>query len=219
MNLAGDDPQAAIDPAVWEGPSMRAALRNRDVGEIYRLLKRHGVSQRRIGALTGQTQPEVSEISKGRQVMAYDLLARIADGLGMASDELGRDTGRDTPTWLSFMDSTEVEAASGMTYNSLADHNRGYAEKAIEHRTRSYEMRPSTDARTRTTDLILISANSFRAGNVDEGIRNANAALTNLETVRSTRLVDRLASIQQGAALYPRQTHDLAEHLTAARAG
>jgi hypothetical protein len=33
---------------------MRAALAERDVAAVYRLLQRHGVSQRQIAALTGQ---------------------------------------------------------------------------------------------------------------------------------------------------------------------
>jgi transcriptional regulator with XRE-family HTH domain len=68
---------------------MRDALSNRDVSQIYRLLRRRGVSQRQIAALTGQSQSEVSEILKGRQVMAYDVLARIADGLSIPRGYMG----------------------------------------------------------------------------------------------------------------------------------
>lgn len=68
---------------------MRDALANRDVSAIYRLLRRRGVSQRQIAALTGQSQSEVSEILKGRQVMAYDVLARIADGLSIPRGSMG----------------------------------------------------------------------------------------------------------------------------------
>ncbi|GAA0508277.1 XRE family transcriptional regulator [Saccharopolyspora subtropica] len=68
---------------------MRDALARRDVSEIYRQLRRHGVSQRQIAASTGQSQSEVSEILKGRQVMAYDVLARIADGLGIPRGYMG----------------------------------------------------------------------------------------------------------------------------------
>lgn len=68
---------------------MRDALANRDVSAMYRLLRRQGVSQRQIAALTGQSQSEVSEILKGRQVMAYDVLARIADGLSIPRGAMG----------------------------------------------------------------------------------------------------------------------------------
>jgi transcriptional regulator with XRE-family HTH domain len=68
---------------------MRDALSERDVSQVYRLLRRKGVSQRQIAALTGQSQSEVSEILKGRQVMAYDVLARIADGLSIPRGYMG----------------------------------------------------------------------------------------------------------------------------------
>ena len=47
------------------------------------------MSQRRIAALTGQSQSEISEILGGRQVVSYDLLARIAEGLGVPRGQLG----------------------------------------------------------------------------------------------------------------------------------
>jgi transcriptional regulator with XRE-family HTH domain len=55
----------------------------------FKLLQRVGVSQRRIASLTGQSQSEISEIISGRQVMAYDVLVRIADGLGVPRGHLG----------------------------------------------------------------------------------------------------------------------------------
>ncbi len=78
-----------VTPEVWDSRPMREALASRDVSAIYRQLRRHGVSQRQIAASTGQSQSEVSEILKGRQVIAYDVLARIADGLGIPRGYMG----------------------------------------------------------------------------------------------------------------------------------
>jgi tetratricopeptide (TPR) repeat protein len=79
-----------ISPAVWESPTMREALAMRNVAVAYQLLQHTGVSQRRIAALTGQSQSEVSEILAGeRQVMAYDVLVRIADGLSIPRGYMG----------------------------------------------------------------------------------------------------------------------------------
>lgn len=88
MNVIGshDHPVAA---ETWQQREMRAALAARDISTVYRLLRRVGVSQRQIAAMTGQSQSEVSEILKGRQVMAYDVLARIADGLGIPRGFMG----------------------------------------------------------------------------------------------------------------------------------
>jgi transcriptional regulator with XRE-family HTH domain len=81
--------QDQVDPALWLRPDMRAALATRDIAGVFRLLQRVGVSQRRIAALTGQSQSEISEILGGRHVVSYDVLARIADGLGVPRGHLG----------------------------------------------------------------------------------------------------------------------------------
>jgi transcriptional regulator with XRE-family HTH domain/tetratricopeptide (TPR) repeat protein len=88
VNVIGsqDHPVAADS---WQQREMRTALAARDISTVYRLLRRVGISQRQIAALTGQSQSEVSEILKGRQVMAYDVLARIADGLGVPRGYMG----------------------------------------------------------------------------------------------------------------------------------
>lgn len=79
----------AVPADAWEQPEMRSALASREISAVYRLLRKHGVSQRQIAAMTGQSQSEVSEILKGRQVMAYDVLTRIADGLGVPRGYMG----------------------------------------------------------------------------------------------------------------------------------
>ena len=62
---------------------MQAAVTVRDFTKVYRLLQRVGLSQARIAGLTGQSQPEVSAIIHGRKVMAYDVLLRMVEGLGI----------------------------------------------------------------------------------------------------------------------------------------
>jgi transcriptional regulator with XRE-family HTH domain len=84
----------------WENPEMRAALKRHDLAWVFRKLRGNGFSQRRIGALTRQAQSEVSAIMTGREVMAYDLLLRIADGLGIPRGYMGLgnyDLGERTP--------------------------------------------------------------------------------------------------------------------------
>src|SRR5439155_24360295 len=89
-NNAADARQGhPINPAVWDNGEMRTALAGREVSSVYRNLRKEGISQRQIAAMTGQSQSEVSEILKGRQVMAYDVLARIADGLGVPRGYMG----------------------------------------------------------------------------------------------------------------------------------
>jgi transcriptional regulator with XRE-family HTH domain len=88
MNSIGSQ-SSSVTRDAWEDQEMRNALAAREVSTIYKLLRRRGVSQRQIAAMTGQSQSEVSEILKGRQVMAYDVLVRIADGLGVPRIYLG----------------------------------------------------------------------------------------------------------------------------------
>jgi hypothetical protein len=91
----------SLDPAFFEGDDVRAALAARDVGKVYRLLGRLGVSQHQIAQLTGQSQPEVCEILKGRKVRDVWVLERIADGLGISRARMGLsygDDGPDTPS-------------------------------------------------------------------------------------------------------------------------
>lgn len=88
MDVVGGQP-SSIPAESWSAQDMRDALAERDISAVYRLLRRYGTSQRNIAALTGQSQSEVSEILKGRQVMAYDVLARIADGLGVPRGYMG----------------------------------------------------------------------------------------------------------------------------------
>lgn len=90
---ASDNANAAaahpIKPETWDDGEMREALAARQISTVYLLLRKHGISQRQIAAMTGQSQSEVSEILKGRQVMAYDVLARISDGLGIPRGYMG----------------------------------------------------------------------------------------------------------------------------------
>ncbi|GAA1260514.1 helix-turn-helix transcriptional regulator [Sphaerisporangium rubeum] len=88
MNVTHVNEQA-ISFTIWERPAMRRALAERDMAAVYLMLQRNGVSQRRLAALTGQSQSEISEILNGRQVMAYDVLVRIADGLGVPRGYMG----------------------------------------------------------------------------------------------------------------------------------
>ncbi|MFY9806757.1 MAG: helix-turn-helix transcriptional regulator [Pseudonocardiaceae bacterium] len=88
MNVTGSqDNRLSLES--WNEPEMKQALAARDISSVYRLLRRVGISQRHIAALTGQSQSEVSEILKGRQVMAYDVLARISHGLGIPRGYMG----------------------------------------------------------------------------------------------------------------------------------
>jgi len=88
--LAGRAGTPPVDPVLYERSDVRGFLAAHDIATLYRVLKDDaGISQRQIAQRTGQSQSEVSEIVKGRQVLAYDLLVRIADGLGIPLELMG----------------------------------------------------------------------------------------------------------------------------------
>jgi tetratricopeptide (TPR) repeat protein len=77
-----------IPAGFWTWDSVCTALDERDIGELFRLLRRYtGVSQTRIGIAVGMPQSQVSLIMstgpRRRHVTAHDVFARIADGLAM----------------------------------------------------------------------------------------------------------------------------------------
>ncbi|MBV9164273.1 MAG: helix-turn-helix transcriptional regulator, partial [Pseudonocardiales bacterium] len=76
-------------PDLIARPDVRAFLAARDISALYRVLSEHGWSQRRIAKATRTQQPEISEIVKGRKVIGYDVLVRIAEGLGIPRERMG----------------------------------------------------------------------------------------------------------------------------------
>jgi hypothetical protein len=68
---------------------MRIALAQHDIATVFRILQRHGIPQRKIAAWTDQSQSEIWEIMNGRKVYSYDVLVRIADGLGVPRGMMG----------------------------------------------------------------------------------------------------------------------------------
>ena len=78
----------------WNGRPISESLRRRDVTAVFRFLHARGVSYGRIAALVGVSSNRAAEIAKGvRQVTAYEVLERIADGLNIPRPAMG--LGRD----------------------------------------------------------------------------------------------------------------------------
>jgi transcriptional regulator with XRE-family HTH domain len=80
---------------------MRVALAKHDIQAVFRLLQRHGMSQRAIARVTGQSQGEISEIMSGRrQIQGYDMFVRIADGFRLPRGWLGVGYDAETAAWM-----------------------------------------------------------------------------------------------------------------------
>jgi transcriptional regulator with XRE-family HTH domain len=110
----------AVDPAVWRRVDMRRALAARDLAEVFRLLRRIGLSQRAIAKMAGLSPSEVYEILHGRQVMAYDVLCRICDGFGVPRGWLGLAYDSDTTALTTAADRCEPVTALAEVQSLLA---------------------------------------------------------------------------------------------------
>jgi transcriptional regulator with XRE-family HTH domain len=79
----------SIPPSLWTRTETATALRARDIGHLFRLVRQYaGASQTQIAIACGMTQGKVSQYMKhdGRQVLALDVFERIADGLAMPDE-------------------------------------------------------------------------------------------------------------------------------------
>jgi Helix-turn-helix domain len=76
-----------IPDPFWQRDLVLAALRARDVGRLFHLLRQYtGASQTRLAIACAMTQPKISGIMRGtQQVTALDVFERIADGLNMSN--------------------------------------------------------------------------------------------------------------------------------------
>jgi tetratricopeptide (TPR) repeat protein len=75
----------AIPPGFWERADVCHALRQRDIGPLFRLVKDStGLSNISLGAAVGLSQGRVGEVINGiRRIAATHVFERIADGLAM----------------------------------------------------------------------------------------------------------------------------------------
>jgi len=84
-----EKPTPPIDPALYYRDDVRAVLAVHDIGALFRVLEDAGLTQQEIGRLTGQAQSEVAEILAAGKVDDYDVLVRIAEGLGIPRELMG----------------------------------------------------------------------------------------------------------------------------------
>jgi transcriptional regulator with XRE-family HTH domain len=83
------DPQWWIS-GMYEGRPLRNCLAEQDIQSLFLFLRNHGYSRSMLAAATGITETRVRSIAQGKQlVRSYDVLMRIADGLGIDRGLLG----------------------------------------------------------------------------------------------------------------------------------
>jgi transcriptional regulator with XRE-family HTH domain len=74
-----------IPGSFWQRADTLTALRTRDIGHLFTLLRQYaGISQTRLAIACGMTQPKISGIMRGSaQVTTLEVFERIANGLAM----------------------------------------------------------------------------------------------------------------------------------------
>ena len=118
MNVDQIADRDVLDPELWQQADMRRALAARDLARVFTLLRQVGTTQRAIAGLAGLAPSEVYEITRGRRVMAYDVLCRIADGLGVPRGYLGLAYDGETAA---FVNAGTRTAANGVAAGSDVD--------------------------------------------------------------------------------------------------
>lgn len=85
--MGSNDP-LRIEPAFWERDDVIQALVVRDVGGLFRLVRKYaGASQHRIGTAVGIQQGTISMVISGkRDVASFEVMERVADGLKMPDE-------------------------------------------------------------------------------------------------------------------------------------
>jgi transcriptional regulator with XRE-family HTH domain len=119
-----------IPLSLWSQPDALTALRSRDVGHLFRLVRQYaGASQTQIAIACGMTQGKVSEYMKrgGRQALSLEVFERIADGFEMPDEArmaLGLAPRTFTPPTGIQPGDTSPELASSVLLGSLeVDHD------------------------------------------------------------------------------------------------
>jgi transcriptional regulator with XRE-family HTH domain len=82
--VPGYDP-IRLPPEFWTDPEVRAALRARDIGRLYPLMRRwpHEITQMQIGTALGKDQGQISRLIRNGSIKTIKVLADLADGLNM----------------------------------------------------------------------------------------------------------------------------------------
>ncbi|MDQ3152451.1 MAG: helix-turn-helix transcriptional regulator [Actinomycetota bacterium] len=137
----GEKPIPPIDPALYYRDDVRAVLAVRDIGALFRVLEDVGLTQQEIARLTGKAQSEVAEILAGRKIDDYDVLVRIAEGLGIPRKLMGLSYGAYR------QEVTVADPLEGMSTEMLCKHMLALGEiAAFGIRSRSRGSRDSVNS-------------------------------------------------------------------------
>jgi transcriptional regulator with XRE-family HTH domain len=75
---------AELPAGFWDRPEVTGALGRRDIGALLDMIRAaSGLSQQKLGAVTGLSQTQISHYISGKNRPTLDIIRRIADGVDM----------------------------------------------------------------------------------------------------------------------------------------
>ncbi|MFC0861694.1 transcriptional regulator [Sphaerimonospora cavernae] len=155
------------------------------------------------------------------EAWAYALLgnAELAlKSMSRASDELDRAHARPAPSWVNFFGYADLAATSGMVHASLGS---AHLDAAVQHLTEALAGRDLSMTRSSTFELTALATVHLKAGEMTRGIDIGFQAVTLATEIRSSRVIDRLAPLQEAAvsrSAHHSDARDLAQRISALRA-
>ncbi|MEU8197707.1 helix-turn-helix transcriptional regulator [Microbispora amethystogenes] len=155
------------------------------------------------------------------EACAYALLgnAELAlKSMTRARDELDRAHERPAPSWVNFFGHADLAASMGMVHAGLGS---AHLEAAVEHLTQALADRDIGMTRSRTFELTALATVYLKAGEMTSGVDTGHQAVTLAAEIRSTRVIDRLAPLQEAAmarAARHSDARELAQRISALRA-
>jgi hypothetical protein len=112
--------------------------------------------------------------------------------------------------WIAHVTPAEVNAITGGAMYRLAQHDRGYAPKAVEPLLSAIDTFGDEYARSRAINLTSLAGAYFQVGDLDTAVATGHQAITEISELRSVRILDRLRTLAEVAEPYSHRC-DVAE--------
>lgn len=127
-------------------------------------------------------------------------IQRAEEALRGARHEFSR-AEADPASWLAnVLDEAELHAMTSDAYSYLAEHNRSFADRAIEEMATAMRLRDPRRTRAALFDRTSLALNSYRTGDTDRANTVASELLSSVPQISSRRLLTRLSPLAKEAA-------------------
>jgi hypothetical protein len=112
--------------------------------------------------------------------------------------------------WTAHVTPTEVTSLTWAAMYRLAQRERDYAPKAVEHLRTAVDTFGDEHARSRAVNLSSLSGAYLQVGDLDTAVATGHQAVTEISALSSTRIHDRLRTLAEVAQPYNHRS-DVAE--------